>query len=261
MAATYEHVIYERRGRISYLTMNRPEVLNAINGKMREEIEAAKTEFAADPEALVLIMTGAGDRGFCSGADLKEPRRENDAGTQPVTRDVDARFTVPIWKPMIAAVNGWAVGGGLAYALACDIRIASEAAHFAFSEARVGVAGGGIDNWLFPRTVPLGEALYYLLTAESLDAAEAHRIGLVHEVLPDREQLLARAEEIAERIAANHPLAVRAIKEAVNVGLSQSFEMSQRTTNHLSRAVRESEDAAEARSAFVEKRAPVFKGR
>jgi len=129
-----------------------------------------------------------------------------------------------------------------------------------FSEARVGVAGGPSDNWLFPRYVPVGEAMYWLLTAEFMDAQEAYRIGLVHEVLP-RERLIPRAEEIARRIAENHPLAVRAIKQAVWLGLSQSFEMSMRTTQTLSQQVRASEDAVEARRAFAEKRAPQFRGR
>lgn len=251
--AEYEHVIYERRGQIAYLTMNRPEVLNALNRKHQEEIEAAKEDFANDPEALVLILTGAGDRAFCAGADLKQPRDEAN-GTRPRERDVDLRYTLPVWKPMIAAINGWAVGGGLAYAMQCDIRIASETARMGYSEARVGVPGGPSDNWLFPRYVPVGEAMYWLLTAEFMDASEAHRIGLVHEVLPP-DRLLPRAEEIANKIASNDQGAVRAIKQAVTVGLSLPFDMSMRFNRELARSMPD-EGRAEARQAFAEKRLP-----
>lgn len=251
--ANYEHVIYERKGPVAYLTMNRPEVLNALNSKHQSEIEAAKAEFGADPEAQVLILTGAGDRAFCAGADLKAPRDTSERGREP---DVDLRYTLPVWKPMIAAINGWAVGGGLAYAMQCDIRIASETARMGYSEARIGVAGGPSDNWLFPRYVPVGEAMYYLLTAEFMDAREAHRIGLVHEVLPP-DRLMARAEEIAERISKNHQPAVRAIKQAVTIGLSLPFDMSMRFNRELSAQVRAG-DRGEGRRAFSEKRTPEY---
>ncbi len=254
MSGTYEHVIYERKGQIAYLTMNRPEVLNALNRKHQDEIEAAKAEFADDPEALVLIMTGAGDRAFCAGADLKQPQGER--GERRRDSDLDLRYSLPVWKPMIAAINGWAVGGGLAYAMQCDIRIASETARMGYSEARIGVPGGPSDNWLFPRYVPVGEAMYWLLTAEFMDAQEAYRIGLVHEVLP-RERLMPRAEEIATRIAQNHQGAVRAIKQAVTIGMSLPFDMSMRFNREIGRAMR-SDDGGEGRRAFAEKRSPNY---
>lgn len=253
MTASYEHVLYERRGQIAYLTMNRPEALNALNRKHQAEIEAAKQEFAADPEALVMIMTGAGDRAFCAGADLKAPRdSEAEARRTP---DVDLRYTLPVWKPMIAAINGWAVGGGLAYAMQCDIRIASETARMGYSEARIGVPGGPSDNWLFPRYVPVGEAMYYLLTAEFMDAREAYRIGLVHEVAPP-DQLMRRAEEIALRIASNHQGAVRAIKQAVIVGLSLPFDMSMRFNREIANGMRASESGGVTPAIFAERRPP-----
>ena len=241
MANAYEHVTYERKGSVAYLTMNRPEVLNALNRQHQADIEAAKLEFSEDPEASVLILTGAGDRAFCAGADLKE--REERGGSDHRGPDLDLRYTLPVWKPMIAAINGWAVGGGLAYAMQCDIRIASETARMGYSEARIGVPGGPSDNWLFPRYVPVGEAMYWLLTAEFMDAAEARRIGLVHEVLPP-DQLMARAEEIALRIGENHQGAVRAIKQAVTVGLSLPFDMSMRLNSEISRGMRNDEDEA-----------------
>ena len=255
MPGQYEHVIYERKGQIAYLTMNRPEVLNALNRKHSEEINAAKAEFGEDPEALVLILTGAGDRAFCAGADLKQPREDVD-GAGRRQSDLDLRYSLPVWKPMIAAINGWAVGGGLAYAMQCDIRIASETARMGYSEARIGVPGGPSDNWLFPRYVPVGEAMYWLLTAEFMDAQEAYRIGLVHEVLPP-DRLMARAEEIARRVAQNHQGAVRAIKQAVTVGLSLPFDMSMRFNREIARGM-PTTDTGEGRRAFAEKRAPQY---
>jgi E-phenylitaconyl-CoA hydratase len=258
VANDYEFVLYERRGPIAYLTMNRPEVLNALNRQHQAEIEAAKAEFAEDPEAMVMIMTGAGDRAFCAGADLKSPRESG--GGERRGQDLDLRYTLPVWKPMIAAINGWAVGGGLAYAMQCDIRIASETARMGYSEARIGVPGGPSDNWLFPRYVPYGEAMYYLLTAEFMDAQEARRIGLVHEVLAP-ERLMARAEEIARRIAENNQPAVRAIKQAAFVGLSLSFDMSMRFNHEIGRGMRNDADSGEARRAFSEKRPAQYEQR
>jgi enoyl-CoA hydratase/carnithine racemase len=263
----YEFVLYEKRGSIVYLTMNRPEVLNALNRQHQAEIEAAKQEFGDDPEASVMIMTGAGGRAFCAGADLKDSGGELGDGPRRRHQDVDLRYTLPVWKPMIAAINGWAVGGGLAYAMQCDIRIASETARMGYSEARIGVPGGPSDNWLFPRYVPYGEAMYYLLTAEFMNAQEAYRIGLVHEVLPP-DLLMARAEEIANKIAANNQPAVRAIKQAAFVGLSLPFDMSMRLNTEIGKAMRSDyrapqagggdSDRDEARRAFAEKRAPNY---
>jgi E-phenylitaconyl-CoA hydratase len=213
-------------------------------------------EFGEDPEAVVLIITGAGDRAFSAGADLKQPRGDGDGAARRDV-DLDLRYTLPVWKPMIAAINGWAVGGGLAYAMQCDIRIASETARMGYSEARVGVPGGPSDNWLFPRYVPVGEAMYWLLTAEFMDAHEAYRIGLVHEVLPP-DRLMPRAEEIARRVAQNHQGAVRAIKQAVTVGLSLPFDMSMRFNREVARGMQRNGDAGEGRRAFAEKRTPNY---
>ncbi|MBI2887169.1 MAG: enoyl-CoA hydratase/isomerase family protein [Chloroflexi bacterium] len=260
MAGTYENVLYERRGRIAYLTINRPQVLNALNRQTQADIEAAKQEFAQDLEAWVLIMTGAGDRAFCAGADLKEGAERDREGAGAPEQEIDLRYILPVWKPMIAAINGWAMGGGLAYAMQCDIRIASENARMGYPEVRVGIPGGPSDNWLLPRYVPVGEAMYMLLTAEPVDAQEAHRIGLVHQVVPQAE-LLSTAERIAQRIASNSPMAVRAVKQAVWVGLGLTFEQSMRLNHALALQVRNSEDAREARRAFNEKREPVFRGR
>jgi enoyl-CoA hydratase/carnithine racemase len=140
----------------------------------------------------------------------------------------------------------------------CDIRIASETARMGYSEARIGVPGGPSDNWLFPRYVPVGEAMYWLLTAEFMDAQEAYRIGLVHEVLP-RERLMPRAEEIATRIAQNHQGAVRAIKQAVTIGMSLPFDMSMRFNREIGRAMRSDDGGGgEGRRAFAEKRSPNY---
>ena len=219
----YEHVIYERKGRIAYLTMNRPERLNALNRKHQEEIEAAKAEFANDPEAWVLILTGAGDRAFCAGADLKEtsPRRR---GRQP-TWPTGSRCQVHPSRLEANDRRHQRLGDGRRIGL-CDAVATSGSPRRPLtwdtqSLASVSRAVPAIIG-SFPVMSPFGEAMYYLLTAEPMDAHEAYRIGLVHEVLAP-EALLPRAKAIAERIASNHPMAVRAIKQAVTIGLSQSL--------------------------------------
>ena len=215
-----------------------------------------------DPDAWVMVMTGAGDRAFCAGADVKEMgrRAEGEASAPMWEPDLDLRYVLPPWKPMVAAVNGYALGGGLAYALQCDIRICSVNAIFGYPEVKIGVAGGTSDTWLMPRYVPMGEAMYLLLTGDFIDAQEAYRIGLVHQVtsLPD---LMPTAMQIATKIAGNSPLAVQAQKRAVMLGLSLPIEQSQRLTKILADQVRQSEDAKEGIRAFLEKRSPKYQGR
>ncbi len=262
----------ERRDRILVVRMNRPAALNALDPESMIALNTVMREFRDDPELFVAVLTGTGDRAFCTGADLKQTL-PSDAGFaetyfQPFSDSVRAGLYVraitlsdlDIPKPMIAAVNGHALGGGAEIALDCDIRIASETATFGLPEARWASvpAVGGVSKLL--RAVPRAVAMHMLLTGDRIDAAEALRVGLVSEVVPAGD-LLDRAVEIAERIAANGPLAVRSIKTLAtrteDLPLSRSVELEQL----LWGALRDTQDRVEGRTAFAQRRTPEYQGR
>lgn len=261
-------VLFERRDRIAILTLNRPEAMNAMNLELRQELNRRWAEFRDDPDLWVAIVTGAGDRSFCAGADLKEigafykgltpqERRakwEIEPGIGGITHNLD------IWKPIIAAVNGHCLAGGLELALACDIRIASENATFGLTEVQWGIVPGAGGTQRLARLVPFGRALEMLMTAEKIDAAEAYRIGLVERVVPSAD-LIPAAMKMAERICENGPLAVRLVKEAAWRGIEIPLSEGLRLEQFLAEYARQSEDAREGPKAFAEKRKPVFKGR
>lgn len=252
-------VLYERRGRVAYITLNRPEALNAgtiTGGEFNQVMEV----FRADNEAWVAVVTGAGDRAFSVGGDLKSGEG-TDSTANFWGADAPSFFRdMEVWKPLIAAVNGYALGAGCMLALGCDIRIASENASFGLSETKLGWVVGLGGTQRITRVVPLGMALEMLLTGDRIDAQEALRIGLVNRVVPQPE-LIGVAKALAERIAANAPLAVRANKELALRGLSLPLAEGLRLENSFSRLVRSTEDAAEGRRAFLEKRPPRFMGR
>lgn len=257
--------IYEKRGRVAYLTINRPDARNALNRDVLRGLAKAVADFHQDDDVWVAILTGAGEEAFSAGADLKERSRE--AGGAETRRDAfwaPARGTLvrglELWKPVIAAVNGACIGGGLELALACDIRVASEHATFAQGEVRWGLIPGGGGTQRLPRAVPLGIALEMLFTGRPIDAREAWRIGLVNAVVAARD-VLPKAEAVAQEICANGPLAVRAIKEAVYRGLGMPLEDALRLEATLSRIIRTTEDSREGPRAFAEKRRPEFKAR
>jgi enoyl-CoA hydratase/carnithine racemase len=264
-ADTTQSLIYEKRERVAYITINRPEARNALNRDALRLLARAVEDFHRDDETWVAILTGAGAEAFSAGADLKE-RSRRDARSEP-RRDAfwsPARGTIvrglELWKPIIAAVNGACIGGGLELALACDIRVAAEHATFAQGEVRWGLVPGGGGTQRLPRVAPLGIALEMLFTGSPIDAREAWRIGLVNHVVP-ADQLLATAEDIAGRICENGPLAVRAIKEAVYRGTGLPLEEGLRVEAMLARLVRTTEDSREGPRAFAEKRRPEFKAR
>jgi enoyl-CoA hydratase/carnithine racemase len=255
--------LYEKKGKIAVFTLNRPEQMNAKNLEIFRGIRECMLDFRDDPDLWVCIITGTGDKAFCAGADVKETlpymreHRYDDskslsAGT--IFRDLE------LWKPLIAAVNGVAYGGGCELALACDLRIASENARFAQLEMTVGAmpGGGGTQRWA--RYVPRCKAAEILLMGAVIDAREAHRIGLVNEVVP-QEQLMSKAFEYAERICRLAPLAVRAAKEAMVRGSEMSFQDGLRLEKLLFEKISGTEDFLEGGKAFKEKRKPVFKGR
>jgi enoyl-CoA hydratase/carnithine racemase len=259
-------ILYAHDGRIVTITLNRPEAMNSIDPETHRELCKAWIRFRDDPEAWVAILTGAGEKAFCAGADLKKlipqafgpgasgGRSHNDYGLGGITRGLE------IWKPLIAAVNGYALAGGLELVLACDLRVAAEHATFGLTEVRWAIMPGAGGTQRLPRAVPLAKAMEMILTAETVSAAEAHRIGLVNAVVPPAE-VLPTARRWAETICERGPLAVRAAKEAIIRGLSLPLADGLRLEALLSGTLRGTEDAAEGPRAFAEKRKPAFKAR
>ena len=249
----------DRDGHLLVVTLQRPDVLNALHPPANRELAQVFDEFAADPELWVAILTGAG-RGFCAGNDLKHQATGGDMSGQPATGFAGLTNRADLVKPVLAAVNGVAMGGGFEIALACDLIIASEDATFALPEPRVGLAAlaGGIHR--LPRQIGLKNAMGMLLTGRRVSAEEGQRLGFVNEVVPKGEAL-AGAKRWAALILECAPLSVRASKEAAYQGLEVGLaEAMSRHYDELRRLVK-SEDFIEGPKAFAEKRPPRWKGR
>ena len=257
-------VLYEKRDHTIIITLNRPEAMNAINQDVRREFAESLTRFRDDNDARTAIVTGAGEKSFSAGADLKEmsSRQLEGGGPSPFWGATPAVMMrqIELWKPVIAAVNGYCIAGGLELALACDILIASENASFSLTEVTRGIIPGNGGTQLLPRTVPLGRAFQMLFTGERIDAQEAYRIGLVNRVVPLSE-LMAAAEELAQRINESAPISVRFVKEVALKGLDLPLMDGLRMESLFSTMIHMTEDAREGPVAFVEKRKPVYKGR
>lgn len=255
-------VLYQKRDRIAYITLNRPKVLNAINLETQRELARIWADFRDDPDVWVAILAGAGERAFSAGVDLAEKDKVSDVwGSWDVGEPVlpnPILGAMEIWKPVIAAVQGYCLGMGCTLALGCDIRIAAENAVFGYPEVAQGIAVS-VASLLLPRIVPSGMAMEILLTADNIDAREAYRIGLVNKVVPLAE-LLPAAEKIARRICENAPLAVRATKETTVRGFDMPLDQGRRLGVLLARQVNLSEDAKEGPKAFVAKKRPMYKG-
>ena len=251
----------ERQGHLTIVTLNRPEVMNALHYPAHLELDALWNEFAADPEQWVAIVTGAGDKAFCAGNDLKWQAAGGKRGwDKGGFAGLTARFDCD--KPIIAAVNGVAMGGGFEIALACDLIIASENATFALPEPRVGLAAlaGGLQR--LPRQIGLKRAMGMILTARHVSAKEGFELGFVNEVVPAGEALAA-AERWAETIAKNSPMSIRASKQAIRMGMEVSLEkaMTEQREYPAVKAMAASQDYIEGPKAFSEKRPPKWLGR
>jgi len=258
----YETLLYEKRDGLGYLTLNRPEKLNALNRKVMDELDACFRNFREDSEVKVVILTGAGEKAFAAGADIKEL-----AELSPVEGKEFARRGQGVLdgienlgKPVIAAVNGFALGGGCELALACTLRIASETARFGQPEAKLGMIPGYAGTQRLPRLVGKGRALELLLSGEPIPAQEAYRLGLVNQVV-EPQNLITAAEALARKIMVNAPLAVRFALEAVNHGLQMTQEEGQFLEATLFNLWCATEDMKEGTRAFLEKRPARFMGK
>jgi crotonobetainyl-CoA hydratase len=257
-------VLFEVLGRVAKITINRPQAMNAINMEVGTGLSEALMRFSAAPELWAAVITGAGDKAFSAGADLKavaagEMNRISESG-KPGIGDL---LRLYIDKPVIAAVNGYALGGGMEIALSCDLIVASEKASFGLPEVRRGLVAAGGGMLRLPRQMPLKAAMYHVLTGELMSAADALHWGLVNQVVP-HEEVLQKALELAKRICANAPVAVRESKGVVYRSLDASLYLSEEAwaiSDAAAARNRSSEDAAEGPRAFAEKRLPDWKGR
>ena len=249
---------------VATVVLNRPEAMNSVDPEMRLELFALWDRIRTDPAIRVAVVTGAGDRAFCTGSDLKKTLPPPETPAQQIYGDVPGSGSLisnlRTDKPMIAAVNGFCMGGGLELALACDIRICSSNAQFALSEVRVGSMPGAGGTVRLPRFIGRSDAMLMLLTGDRVDAVEAHRIGLVSRVC-ELAQLAQAAADIAARIAANAPLSVRAVKRMVVQGQDMPMDTAMDAERNAFGLLYQSEDRLEGRRAFAEKRSPQFKGR
>lgn len=254
-------MLYEKKGRVAYFTFNRPEALNAFNPEQVQEFSQSLIDFRDDDNLWVGIISGMGERAFCAGADIKTllPKmRQEWAG--PGAMPPNIMRGLELYKPLIAAVNGYALGGGLEVTLACDIRIASENAAFGVPEVKLGLIPGWGGCARLPRVIPSALAAQLLLTGDPITAQEAYRIGLVNQVVPLKD-LIPTAEKWAERVCLPGPLAVRAAKEVMvktqQMSLRESLALEWEWIHGLYRT----EDATEGIAAFIEKRKAQFKAK
>lgn len=249
-------VLYEKSDQIVTITFNDPKGFHSMNPELFKDFSDALVQFRDDADALVAIVTGAGKRSFCAGADIKTmlPALADKGYVLPplITRGMN------IMKPIIAAVNGMALGGGCEIAMACDIRIAADHAIFGQPEVKLGIMAGWGGTQRLPRLVGAGKAAEMLMIAENIDAAEAYRIGLVNKVVP-LDDLMPTAQEWAAKICRNGPLGVQATKEAIVRGLNMNLEDGLNLERALFDYILTTEDSTEGTAAFVEKRPPQFK--
>ena len=259
----FENILLEKRAPLAVITFNRPKVLNALNAATLEELSSALEDVAADPEVRVILLTGAGPKAFVAGADITElAALDAETGRAYARRGQELfRCIETLGKPVIACIHGFALGGGCELAMACTIRLASETAKLGQPEVKLGVIAGFGGTQRLPRLVGPSAALKLLLSGEIISAEEALRIGLVDEVLPGTDQLMARAEALAMEIAANAPIAIERTLLAVDSGLDRSLEDGlAEEARHFGQCCA-TQDKAEGTAAFLAKRAAVWTGK
>ena len=257
-------ILYDKRERVAYITINRPEARNAIDFETEQELSNAWTDFRDDENLWIAVITGSGDKSFSAGADLKSfipmltgksQNREqvSSGGFGSITQGFEC------WKPIIAAINGHCFAGGFEIMLACDLRIAAENAVFGQTEVRWGIIPGAGGTQRLPRSIPLAKAMEIILMGETITAEEAHRIGLINKVVPQSE-LMNEVERWVGILLERGPLALRAAKQAMLQGLSLPLDDGMQLEHKLFASLLQTEDAREGPLAFVQKRKPNFKG-
>lgn len=258
----YDNLLVEHRDAIAVVTVSRPRKLNALNARTLEELDRAFAALGSDDQVRGVILTGAGEKAFVAGADIEELAGLDAEAGRALSERGHRVFDRIEWlgKPVVAAVGGFALGGGCELALACHVRIASENASLGTPEVKLGLICGYGGTQRLPRLVGRGAALEILLTGERVSAQEALRLGLVNRVVP-REELLAEAEGLLRKMIAGGPLALRATLEAVHGGLDRPLSEAQEGESQLFGELCASSDGREGTRAFLEKRAPRFEGR
>jgi len=256
------NVKLEKKNQIAYVTIDRPKVLNALNMATMQELWQVFSELKDDKQIRAVILTGSGEKAFVAGADINELARNNSVDAKAYTHKGQATLDLieNLGKPVIACVNGFALGGGCEIAMACTMRLASETAKLGQPEVKLGIIPGYGGTQRLPRLVGTGLAMQILLTGEMITAQEAWRIGLVNEVVPAG-QLISRAEEIARKIISMAPLAIQYCMEAVNQGMNMTLQEGLFLEAALFGLCSATEDKKEGTTAFLEKRAANFQGR
>jgi enoyl-CoA hydratase len=257
-----EHLLLERSDGVAVITVNRPKVLNALNTATLDELRRTMLALKADDDVRAIILTGAGEKSFVAGADINELAVQSPtSGREHAIRGQHVLDLIEhLGKPVIAAVNGYALGGGCELAMACTIRLAAEGARLGQPEINLGIIPGYAGTQRLTRLVGRGRALEMLLTGEPVGASEAYRLGLVNRVVPAAE-LMTEARKLAELLAAKAPIAVRYVIDAVNNGLQMSFAEAQKYEATLFGLIASTDDMREGTRAFLEKRKPEFKGK
>ena len=262
----FQTILYQTRDQIAFITFNRPESLNAMNRQMTRELVDVCQQVEEDSGIRVAIFTGAGEKAFSAGMDLKERAETSfspiERRQQKLTNKIhtQARAVAAITKPTIAAIRGYCVGGGLEFALACDLRVAAEDAKLGLTEVRRGIIPGAGGTQRLTRAVGVTKAMEMCLTGDTVSGLEAKSLGLVNSTVPSADVLKA-AEELAGRILKGAPMSVAFIKEAIKKGVELPIEEGLRLEADLSALIGITEDAKEGPRAFAEKRAPVWKGK
>jgi len=259
---TFENILLEKKNAIAYVTVNRPKVLNALNMATMEELRIAFTDIQNDAAIRAVILTGSGEKAFIAGADIGELSKHDAVSGKEYTHRGQSVLDLieSLGKPVIACINGFALGGGCEIAMACTMRLASSSAKLGQPEVKLGIIPGYGGTQRLPRLVGRGIAMQLVLTGEMISAEEAHRIGLVNEVVAPAE-LIPRAETIAQKIIANAPLAIQYAIEAVNHGLDLPLSEGLYLEATLFGVCCATEDKKEGTTAFLEKRTAAFKGR